>query len=52
MKVVMPDGSEVAGLGENTLLAAHVDDVVQLERFGFVRLDSIAPELRAYFAHR
>jgi glutamyl-tRNA synthetase len=52
MKVVMPDGSVIDGLGENALLEAHVDDIVQLERFGFVRLDSIVPELKAYFAHR
>lgn len=52
MKVVMPDGSTVEGLGEPGLLKAHVDDVVQLERFGFVRIDQIEPELTVYFGHR
>jgi len=52
MKVVMPDGSIVEGLGENSLLEASRGDVVQLERFGFARIDDIAPELKAYFAHR
>ena len=52
MKVVMPDGRVVEGLGEPGLLKAHVDDVVQLERFGFVRIDQIEPELTAYFGHR
>jgi len=52
MKVVMPDGSTAEGLGEPGLLKTHVDDVVQLERFGFVRIDQIEPELTAYFGHR
>ena len=52
MKVVMPDGSLVEGLGERSLLEAGRGDTVQLERFGFARIDNIAPELKAYFAHR
>ena len=52
MKVVMPDGSVVEGLGEKNLTQAKIEDVVQLERFGFVRMEVIAPGLRAYFAHR
>ena len=52
MKVVMPDGSVVEGLGEKTLLEASRGDTVQLERFGFAGIDDIAPELKAYFAHR
>jgi glutamyl-tRNA synthetase len=52
MKVVMPDGSIIEGLGERTLLEASRGDIVQLERFGFARIDDIAPELKAYFAHR
>ena len=52
MKVVMPDGHVAEGIGEKSLLKAHPGDVVQLERFGFVRLEDIAAGIKAYFAHR
>jgi hypothetical protein len=29
--------------------ASERDKVVQFERFGFVRIDSISPRVRAYF---
>jgi glutamyl-tRNA synthetase len=34
----MPDNSVVSGLGEPDLNKLRVGDVVQFERFGFVRL--------------
>ena len=52
MRVVMPDGAPAEGLGEPSIRSARVDDVVQLERFGFVRIDNIGAEVKAYFAHR
>ncbi len=48
--VVMPDGKESKGIVEKGLRDAKVNEVVQLERFGFVRIDSKDP-LLAYYTH-
>ncbi|MGQ0798045.1 MAG: glutamate--tRNA ligase family protein, partial [Methanobacteriota archaeon] len=51
--VVMPDGSNAKGLVEPAVAHLKVDDVVQFERFGFVRVDHVSrSEVRGYFAHR
>ncbi len=39
-EVVMPDGSKAIGVAENGASSLNVGDVVQFERFGFVRCDS------------
>lgn len=39
VKVRMDDGSWVEGLAEENIQCLKVDDLVQFERFGFVRLD-------------
>jgi len=49
-RVVMPDASVVAGLAEPRCSELGADDVIQFERFGFVRVDSAAPFV-AYYAH-
>ena len=51
MTVLMPDGSKIAGFGEKGLLD-EIDKIVQLERFGFVRIESISPEIIAIFTHK
>ena len=50
-EVIMPDGSVIRGLAEKNLLKASVDQIVQFERFGFVRIDQIGENVRAFFAH-
>jgi len=50
-EVVMPDGSVVKGLAEEGLRQASVDQIVQFERFGFVRIDQIEEEVKTFFAH-
>jgi len=50
--VVMPNGSTLTGLAEETLGNALVDDVVQFERFGFVRVDNIGEKITVYLAHK
>ena len=53
MRIVLPDAVVAEGLVERNLLAAKVGDVVQLERFGFVRLDHADDRgIAAHFAHR
>ncbi|UCD44742.1 MAG: glutamate--tRNA ligase [Candidatus Bathyarchaeota archaeon] len=50
-EVVMPDASVVKGLAGQGCAGLKVDDIIQFERFGFVRVDRIEP-FKAYFTHR
>jgi len=53
VEVVMPDASIVKGLAEPACKDISVGDVIQFERFGFVRLDEIwNDKLIFYFAHK
>ena len=49
--VVMPDSYQAKGLVEEACLDLNVDDVIQFERVGFVRIDSVKPFV-AYFTHK
>ncbi len=52
-EVIMPDASIIKGFVEPECKNLKVGDVVQLERFGFARLDEINNEkLIFYFAHK
>ncbi len=52
-ELVMPDASIINGFIEPSASNIKVDDVVQFERFGFARLDSITDKkLTFYFAHK
>ena len=52
-ELVMPDASTVTGFAENSISLVKVDDVVQLERIGFARLDQVEDgKLRFYYAHK
>lgn len=52
-EVVMPDASIIKGLAEPSCKNLNVGDIVQLERYGFVRLDEIKDDkLIFYFAHK
>ena len=50
-EILMTDGSARKGLAEVGLATAD-GDVVQLERFGFVRVEEISPRIRCVYAHR
>jgi glutamyl-tRNA synthetase len=51
--MVMPDASVIKGYIEPSASNLKVGDVVQLERFGFARLDDVTNEkLTFYFAHK
>ncbi len=50
VRVVSPT-KEYTGIGERGI-EKELDKVVQFERFGFVRIDSVGEEIIAYFAHR
>ncbi len=51
VKIFMPDGSTVSGLGEPALGELAPDTIVQLVRFGFCRVDSVGKEVVLYFTH-
>jgi glutamyl-tRNA synthetase len=48
----MPDASIAKGVTEKESFALKPDEIVQFQRFGFVRVDDINGKLKAYFAHR
>ncbi len=51
VKVVMPDASEREGLAEPDFEKTKKGDIVQMERFGFCRVDLKEP-LTCYFTHK
>jgi glutamyl-tRNA synthetase len=51
-QVVMPDASIHDGFAEAACKKLKPDDVVQFERFGFVRVDEAAPKLKVYYGHK
>lgn len=51
--VVMPDASMAKGLSEPLIRELKPDTVIQFERFGFARIDSISEgSIVAYFTHK
>lgn len=50
--VVMPDNSIVSGLAEVSIKTVSADEIIQFERFGFARVDSVGEKIVAFFAHR
>ncbi len=51
-EVMMPDGSSVKGLAEDMFRDVSVGQVVQFERFGFVRVDQKNEKIVVVYAHR
>ncbi|HDP96757.1 MAG TPA: glutamate--tRNA ligase [Euryarchaeota archaeon] len=51
MQVLLPDGTVAKGFGENGIREA-VGKIVQLERFGFAKIESSNSEITAVFAHK
>jgi glutamyl-tRNA synthetase len=51
-RVVMPDASEAEGVAESACEKLKPNDIIQFERFGFVRVDEINNGLTAYFAQK
>jgi glutamyl-tRNA synthetase len=52
-EVVMPDASVAKGVAEDACKELKPDEIVQFQRFGFVRIDEVNNErLTAYFAYR
>jgi len=51
-EVLFPDGSSANGLAERSFLDVSVGQVVQFERFGFVRVDRKDVKILVVYAHR
>jgi len=52
-RVVMPDGVVSEGISESNLRDTRTGDVVQFERFGFVRIEALSEDgITCSFAHR
>jgi len=51
-EVVMQDATTVKGVAEEECRQLKTNDVIQFERFGFVRIDGVDLKITAYFAHR
>jgi len=51
-EVVMSDRSVMKGAAEQKCKELQADNIVQFERFGFVRIDAVNESIVAYFAHR
>lgn len=54
VKIFMPDGTWLSGVGEIALEKLKPNAIIQFERFAFVRLDKInsAGELEFWFSHK
>ena len=51
-EVVMPDASVVMGIAEEACRELRPNQIIQFERFGFVRVDDVNKKLTVYSAHR
>jgi len=51
-EVVMSDATVAEGIAESYCKRLKPNDVIQFERFGFVRIDHVNAQLIAYYAHR
>lgn len=50
--VVMSDATVAEGIAEGACKGLKPNDIIQFERFGFVRIDEVDTKLTAYYAHR
>jgi len=50
-KVFMPDGKIFKGFCENNILEVKENEVIQYERFGFVRVDKIGKIISCFYTH-
>jgi glutamyl-tRNA synthetase len=53
IEVMMPDATMKQGMAEHNIQRLKVDDIIQFERFGFVRLDAIEQGIyKFWYAHK
>ena len=53
VEILMPDGKILKGLGEKTLLKVKIDEMIQAERFAYLRLDKKTKnKLTFWYCHK
>lgn len=52
INMIMPDGSTKKGIAEPGLKNVKTDEIVQLQRVGFARIDEKNGQITLYFAHK
>lgn len=53
VRIIMPDGSIIKGLAESKIKDLKEKEIIQFERFGFVKLNKKTPkEYEFFFAHK
>jgi glutamyl-tRNA synthetase len=48
----MPDATVAEGIAESACKQLKPNNIIQFERFGFVRIDKVNTKLTAYYAHK
>ncbi len=51
VKILKPDGSKETGYGEPEVANLSEGDIIQFERYGFVRIETTKPVVKATYAH-
>jgi glutamyl-tRNA synthetase len=51
-QVIMPDATIAEGIAESACKQLKPNNIIQFERFGFVRIDKVNMKLIAYYAHK
>ena len=52
VEVIKPDNSRERGLAEPAVMELKAGEIVQFERYSFVRIDAVEPKLVAVYGHR
>jgi len=52
VKIVMPDGNVKEAIGEINMKKLKEDDLIQLVRIGFCRVDKVNKDIVLYYAHK
>ncbi len=52
VEILMPDNTIIEGLAESNLKSVKEGQIIQFERFGFVRLDSKDKKYKFWFCHK
>lgn len=52
LEVIKPDNTLERGLAEPAVAGLQVGSIIQFERYGFVRVDSVRPRFTVIFGHR
>lgn len=52
VKLIMPDGKVKNGIGEPCMKKLKAGEIIQLQRFGFARVDKVDKDIVLYFTHK